>query len=590
MHVVEKTFQGRRYYYWVEKARRGKRVVTSRTVYIGNWQKLGELLQAQTSSVLPESFSSQEAGGSLAFVKTAQELGIEAIIDEACPVRSGAAPIGRSLLLVVLHRVLASRAENGLLNLQKAFKACALSELLPIAESSLNDRRLGEMLARITPKQVDAIERAVVERVIEREGIDLQALAFDCTNLDSYVSAANPSRLLKRGHGKSGKQLRTLGLGLLVAEDGGIPLLSFSYPGNENDVTAFRRFLKALGRRRAGLSLPLDATVAADGGNISKPILRKLERPSGRGVGYVLRLPVRHAGALERVASEALPELAGLKGVRAQKYTCAVYSQDRCVVDVHSARMHGRQLPGLLRDRKKARADLVHLQRQLELQREGLRRAKPLTVAALKRRSKKALTREHMGKLFAVQIAQADGAPRLSFQESEVEWQHLQTHVLGRTLLVTSRADWTAERLVRASRVQGSNERFFRDIKDHTGASMLPLRHRNDPPLRANALVAVLGLLLAKVILRRLKKAGVAVRSVGKMLRTLKAIQRARMKLPAKAPPALRGLAATTWVPSERSELQEKMLCALGLQGALRIGPTLGKPRNRSGSVRSRKK
>lgn len=251
--------------------------------------------------------------------------------------------------------MLASRAENGLLNLQQAFKACALSELLPIADTSLDDRRLGEMLARITPKQVEAIESAVVERVIEHEGIDRHALAFDCTNFDSYVSAVNPSRLLKRGHGKSGKQLRALGLGLLVAEDGGIPLLSFSYPGNENDVTAFGRFLRSLGRRRrTGLSLPVDTTVAADGGNISKPILRRLERPGGRGIDYVLRLPARHAGALDRVATEALPALESLKGVRAQKYNCAVYGQDRCVVDVPSARMHSRQLPGLLRDRRKA--------------------------------------------------------------------------------------------------------------------------------------------------------------------------------------------------------------------------------------------
>jgi len=590
MHIVEKAFQGRKYYYMIEKARRGKRVVTSRTVYIGNWQKLTELVKQQAVAVLPESFTSQELGGSLAFVKVAQELNIEAIIDDACPVRAGATPTGRALLLVVLHRVLNSRSENGLLNLQKGFKGGALSELLPIAENKLNDRRLGEMLARITPKQVELIESAVVERVIEHEGVDRQALAFDCTNFDSYVSAMNRSRLLKRGHGKSGKQLRALGLGLLVAEDGGIPLLSFSYPGNENDVTAFRRFLRTLQRRRTGLSLPLGATIAADGGNISKPILRRLERPAGRGVDYVLRLPERHAGALDRVATAALPSLEGLKGVRAQKYTCAVYGQDRCVVDVHSARMHGKQLPGLLRDRKKARADLAHLQRQLELQREGLRRAKPLTVAALRRRTKKALSREHMAKLFVVHIAQAEGAPTLTFHESDEEWLRLDTHVLGRTLLVTSQADWSAERLVRASRVQGSNERFFRDVKDYTGASMLPLRHRHDPPLRANALVVVLGLLLAKVILRRLKKAEVPVRSIARMLRSLKAIQRARMKLPANAPPALRALAATTWVPSERSELQEQMLRALGLDRTSYIGTTLKLPKSRSESARSRKR
>jgi hypothetical protein len=273
MHIVEKVFGNRRYYYWVEKARRGRRVVTTSTVYIGDWGKLTALAAGQMVAALPESYSAQEVGASLALARLARELGIEEIIDEACPVRAGASPLGTPLLLVALHRVLAPRWENGLCNLKASYLGRALAELLPVAEGSLDDRRLGEALARIKASQIDAIESAVVERVIDREGIDRELLAFDCTNFDSYVAASTPSRLLKRGHGKSGRHLRALGLALLVAEDSGIPLLSFSYPGNQNDVTAFRRFLRALEKRRSSLSLPVGATVAADGGNTSLTVV-----------------------------------------------------------------------------------------------------------------------------------------------------------------------------------------------------------------------------------------------------------------------------------------------------------------------------
>lgn len=590
MHLVEKSFQGRRYFYLVEKERRGKRVVTRRTVYIGNRQRLAELIQVQASSTFPTSFTSQEVGASLAFAMVAQELGIEGLIDEACPVRAGATPVGRQLLLIALHRVLAHRWENGLSHLRELYTGCALAELLPVPDTTLDDRRLCETLARLTTKQVESIESAVVERVIEREGLKLDALAFDCTNFDSYAAASTRSRLLKRGHAKSGRPLRALGMGLLVTEDGGIPLLSLSYPGNENDVTAFRRFLGALDRRRTSLSLPLDATIAADGGNISKAILRRLEQGGKHARHYVLRLPERHACALSRVASVDLPILEGLQGkVRAQKYDGPVYGVNRCVVDTYSPRMHRRQLPGLVRDRKKARADLAHLQRQLDLQRQGLRRIKPITLSALKRRITKALAREHMQNVFSVQVEPGDLAPTLSFHESEAEWQRLETHVLGRTLLVTSRKDWSAARIVRASRQQSHNERFFREIKDPAGASMLPLRHRRDPALRASALVVVLGLMLAKVILRRLQKAGVEVRSVGRMLRHLKGIQRGRMRLGQDAPPALRGLAATTWVPSERTTRQDQILAALKLTKLSNIGTTLRLPKSCPRRPRRRK-
>lgn len=590
MHLVEKNFDGRRYFYLIEKERRGKRVFTKRTVYIGDRQKLAELLQANLNGGLPTSYTSQEVGASLAFATVARELGIEKLIDEVCPVRAGASPWGRQLLLMALHRVLAPRWENGLSNLRESYESSSLAELLPITEASLDNRRLGERLARLTARQVELIESAVVKGVIEHEGIGLDALAFDCTNFDSYAAASTRSRLLKRGHGKSGRSLRVLGLGLLVTEDGGIPLLTLIYPGNENDVTAFVRFLGGLQRRRASLPLPLNATIAADGGNISKAILHRLESDGKRQLHYVIRLPERHACALSRVASVDLPIIEGLQGkVRAKKYECPVYGVNRCVVDTYSPRMHRRQLPGLIRDRKKAMADLTHLQRQLQLQRQGLRHVKPITLAALKRRVKKALSREHMQGLFAVQVEPGDAAPSLNFQESEAEWRRLESRVLGRTLLVTSRNDWSAERIVRSSRKQSHNERFFRDAKDPIGASMLPLRHRRDPALRATALVVVLGLLLAKVILRRLQKSGAEVRSVARMLRNLKGIQRGRMHLPKDAPPALRGLAATTWVPSKRTTLQDQMLKALKLESSPFVGTTLEMPKHGIERAKKRK-
>jgi hypothetical protein len=43
-------------------------------------------------------------------------------------------------------------------------------------------------------------------------------------------------------------------------------------------VVAFGRFLQALDRRRAKLPFPVETTIAADGGNISKQLLLRLER------------------------------------------------------------------------------------------------------------------------------------------------------------------------------------------------------------------------------------------------------------------------------------------------------------------------
>jgi transposase len=574
MHLVTKQVTGCEYYYLVEKERRGKRVFTSRTIYIGNKKKLAELIEKSVSAALPESFTSQSVGATLALTEVAEDLEIEKLIDSVCPVRQGAAPVGSRLLMAAIHRALAPRGQNGISNLQAWYEDSFLSERYPDLAQALDDRRMGEMLGKLTTKQVDQIEAAVVERLVESEGVSMTALAFDCTNFDSYASARSKSRLLQRGHGKSGKSLRVLGLGLLASDDDGMPLLTFAYPGNLNDVTAFKRFLRALDQRRAALKLPLEATIAADGGNISKQLLLRLERDPRY---YVMRLPPHHLKELVRFKTSELEPLSGrFKGKAwAKKHQCSVYGVERCVVDVYSKRMHERQMPGLLRDQDLARRDLKKLQELLERQRKGLRHQKPLTVRSVERRVEKALAREHMDSLFEVEVTKGDVAPELKFVESEQALKDIEERVLGRTLLVTNRADWAPEQIVLASRIQSRNENLFRDLKDPGGPSMVPLRHRRDKTLRAHALVVVVGLILAKVVQRRVKKAGVEVASLASVLGPLKEVERARVQFGKDAPPALRALALTAWVPSARNPRQTELLKALNLLENPDLGTTL---------------
>jgi hypothetical protein len=181
-----------------------------------------------------------------------------------------------------------------------------------------------------------------------------------------------------------------------------------------------------------------------------------------------------------------------------------------------------------------------------------------------------------MAALFQVHVEKGERAPVLRFEESEAALQHLHDVVLGRTLLVTNRADWPAEQVVHASRVQSHNEGFFRDIKDPNGVSMLPLRHRTDAALRSHALIVVLALLLAKVAQRRLKAKGVEAPTVASVLEQLQGISRVKLRYGPDAPPALRALAEDRWIPSARSELQMAMLRALNLADRHELGTTFG--------------
>src|SRR3990172_5332919 len=129
MFLVAKQIKGHEYFYIMERERQGKRVVTSRTVYVGNRQKLGEMLQLSASAVLPASFKAQSVGAALALATLAEELDIARLIDGACPVRSGAAPVGQRLLLAAIHRVLAPRRDNGVRHLAAWYENSVLAEV-----------------------------------------------------------------------------------------------------------------------------------------------------------------------------------------------------------------------------------------------------------------------------------------------------------------------------------------------------------------------------------------------------------------------------------------------------------------------------
>ena len=131
MHLVAKQVKGREYFYLVKKERRGNRLVTAKTVYVGNRQKLAELVELSATSAFPAEATVQEIGGSLALSQIAADLGLEKIIDEACPIpRSDAVPLGRRLVIAAIHRALMPRNRNGLLSLQRSYAGSALAELM----------------------------------------------------------------------------------------------------------------------------------------------------------------------------------------------------------------------------------------------------------------------------------------------------------------------------------------------------------------------------------------------------------------------------------------------------------------------------
>jgi transposase len=575
MQLIAKTVKGHKYWYLVQKGRKNGVVTNIKTIYLGSADRLAERLSTEGAAHFPEAFESWEMGASAALWREATNLGLVSALDQACGNRRSDATLsyGHLLTLLAIHRAIAPRALKSTQQLSSWYQGCGMKQLLPLAVTGLDARRVDEALDRLHAADLDRAQQQIIGAMVQRYQVSLESLAFDGTNFDSYAQASNPSQLLKRGHAKSKRvHLRLLGLGLLVTADEGLPLLSFPYPGNRADVTSFQSFLRRLRQRRQTLALDAETTVVCDGGNISKEVVKLLEAAA---MHWVARLPPGHAPQADALSTEQLAVLEGRWDgqVRAKKLQTSVYGKQRTVVAVYSASMHQSQLPGLLRDRRKVEQDLEKLAARLERQRQGKGRGVALTVASTQRLVDKSLERQHMRELYDVKVGEADSCPTLTYQFQPLAWDRLERYRLGRTVTLTDHQDWDEGRIVECLRQQSYVEDAFRQMKDPEWTSAAPLRHYSDPMLRVHTFISVLALLLSKLVVRRLRQAGVEI-TVSEGLRQLSELRLARVKFGRDASPELKALARKRCVPPMPTKLQMKMIRILGVTEELRLGPT----------------
>ncbi len=586
MQLVPKKINGHTYWYLIRKGRKNGVPTNIETIYLGKPDRIAELLglamDPDNDDAFPVGSQSREVGASAALWCEVEQLGLVELIDNVLSDcnkgrRSDAAvSYGELLVTMAIQRTIAPRSLKSLGQLQRWYEGAGLNKFLSLQSTGLDTRRVDEAISRLKSADLCELEAQIVERAIGVHKVSLEKLTFDATNFDSYVAAGTKCSLLKRGNAKSKKKnLRILGLGMLVSADGDIPLLSFPYPGNKPDVKSFRSFLRRLKARGNRLLLDKDSTIAFDGGNISKDVVQQLDAAS---LHFVARLPGKHANEATAIETRELPWLKGTFAglVRAKKLRVNVYGVERTVVAVFSKSMRESQVPGIQRDIRRAKEELTRLNDRLERQRAGVRH-KPINLSQTRAKVLMALDREHLMKLFRVTVEDEEGFPALDFEFDEQAWEHLHENCLGRTLILASRDRWSARKIVDTLREQSHVENSFRQMKDAEWAALTPLRHYRNRTLRVHTFVGVIGLLLATLLVRRLRKGGMKKATVSNSLYELSELRMTKLSYSGKAPARLKALAKRFEIVPTLNPIQRKMLGILKSTKRLVLGPTAGK-------------
>ncbi len=515
--IVGKRIKGQTYYYLREVARVGGRPKIVSQRYLGKAADIAAAVDG--AATLPERTRHLGFGALAAAWQVLAELDVAGIVDRIVGTRRADATltVGAYLALAAANRVVAPCSK---LAFADWWQTTAADRFIKVPTGALDHRRFWDAMDQITPAHAVQIERAVVERMVRRYGLDLSGLVVDMTNFATFIDSANGrAPIAQRGKAKQKRvDLRLVGLGLVVTRDGGVPIASHPYPGDRPDVTQFAAVLDELVARFAGLGMaPQALTVVYDAGCDSAANQDRLE---AAGLHYVGSLRPSDHPELLAVPARRFQEVDAERfgGLTAFESRAVALGADRRVIVTHSPTFHQGQARGFAQTLAKARRQLAELQARLA--RGHTRRPRQAVEAHIA----KILQPRWLERVIAWELeGDRPASLRLHWRTDPAARRRLERELFGKRILFTDH-DWPVAEVVAAYRAQADVEAGFRQLKDPKVVSFSPMFHWTDQKIRVHALYCVLALIVAHLLRRQAAQAGIAM-SVRELLATLDSIQ-----------------------------------------------------------------
>jgi len=519
MHVFEREVNGHRYRIAAQSvwdSTRGRSV--ARQVVLGPAAPPPVADLGATRTV-----GTRRVGDVGALVWVAEQLDLVGHIDRACGnVGAENGPsAGELAVAVAIQRACAPGAKRKL----AAFLDASVARVSCLPGAAFSGQVFHRVAQQVTDRQLEQAQVAIAKAAVARFELSTDVLAFDTTNFDTHIATVTPGELARRGHAKSKRRdLRVVGLGLLVSETGHAPLLYRTYAGNGSDQGVLAECLEGLRELHEALDAgearrtPAQRTLVRDGGFWSPQLELELDV-----VGYhsLISLPLGHSAAEQALQMAARrgamkPVRGQFSHVRAARLRATVGKLDRTLVVVESQELLQGQKRGIAVALRKAKRELRKLER--------LTQAGRLPRSSLERRVQKALAREHLASFVVPTVGGTEKAPTFSWRVDPVLRRQLEHTRLGRRVLCTDRHMWSTGRIVHAFRGQWNVEELFRRAKKGGVVPWGPSYQWADGSLRLHTCATVLGLALvslAKIALGTNASARVMMQSLAAIRATL---------------------------------------------------------------------
>jgi transposase len=509
--LIKKTIKGKNYYYYTESKRINGKPTPVNQKYLGSAEKLLErALDAEKPLQDRALFSVEYDYGMVTLLyDLASRLDLVGIIDACVPKRRQGASVGMYILTEVINRVV---APSTTCELQDWYTKTYLPCLTGIKAIAFTAQNFWNNTSKIDNAAIEAMEDAILSKMLSAYDIDTSHLIYDATNFFTYMDTKQTSELAKRGNCKAKrKDLRIVGLSLMVSPDFSIPLIHEAYPGNQNDSKEFACMVKRLKERCQVLTgKESDITLVFDRGNNSEDNIHLLI--SGD-------LPFHYVGGLKKcqapdlwaVPKEDYIPLSGdcFAGQSAHRMEVEVFGQRVTAVIVYNPKLEKGQMQGILINREKTSIKLLELQERLMKRARGeITKGKKPTITSVGKLIESILNVEYMKEIFSYEVLEKDGHVYLTFGVSESALDQIRHDVLGKTALFTDRSDLSNEAIVGTYRSAWHVEQAFKQMKDTKHLTVRPMFHWTDKMIRIHLFTCVLAYRMCCLLIKEMAAQG----------------------------------------------------------------------------------
>lgn len=176
---------------------------------------------------------------------------------------------GESLILASIYRAIHPGSKN---EFCEWISETSLPSIVKFDPEKITSQHFWDQMNGIDESMLQNAEDSIAEHVLKHYDIHPSKLALDYTNYFTYIDSNNANcTIAKRGHNKQKRNdLRQFSLGIVTTKELAIPLCSYIYEGNMNDISVFPKYLELLKKRISHYTDIKDITLVYDNGSVSK--------------------------------------------------------------------------------------------------------------------------------------------------------------------------------------------------------------------------------------------------------------------------------------------------------------------------------